>query len=89
MSCNIKKKIEIISEFGRNSKDTGTTEVQIALLTQRIDYLKNHFLMHKKDFHGRRGLLKIVSKRRRLLKYLKENYILRYANVIRSLKLRH
>ncbi|WP_331828441.1 30S ribosomal protein S15 [Candidatus Blochmannia sp. SNP] len=89
MSWNAKRKAEIISTFGYGPKDTGSTEVQVALLTERIDYLKHHFLKHKKDHHSRRGLLKMVSHRRRLLKYLKENQVLRYTNLIKNLGLRH
>ncbi|URJ28070.1 30S ribosomal protein S15 [Candidatus Blochmannia vicinus] len=89
MSWSVKRKIEIISTFGRDLKDTGSTEVQVALLTERIDYLKHHFLKHKKDHHSRRGLLKMVAHRRKLLKYLKENHVLRYANLIKNLGLRH
>lgn len=89
MSWSIEKKIEIISTFGRDVKDTGSTEVQVALLTARIDHLKHHFLKHEKDHHSRRGLLKMVAHRRRLLKYLKENNMLRYTSLIRNLGLRH
>lgn len=89
MYGSVKQKIKIISEFGRNIHDTGITEVQIALLTARIDHLKNHFLKSKKDYHSRRGLLKIVARRRRLLKYLKECSMLRYINLIKKLGLRH
>ncbi|AAZ40751.1 30S ribosomal subunit protein S15 [Candidatus Blochmanniella pennsylvanica str. BPEN] len=89
MSWSVEKKREIISTFGRNVKDTGSTEVQVALLTERIDHLKHHFLKHKKDHHSRRGLLKMVAHRRRLLKYLKENNMLHYTNLIRNLGLRH
>lgn len=89
MSYNSDIKSKIISRFGHNFKNTGSTEVQIALLTERINYLKMHFLKHKKDYHGRRGLLKIVSQRRKLLRYLKRNDVLRYTNLVTSLNLRH
>lgn len=89
MYDGIKEKIKIISEFGRNIYDTGVTEVQIALLTARIDHLKNHFLKNKKDYHSRRGLLKVVARRRKLLKYLKEYDVLRYIDLIKKLGLRH
>ncbi|URJ23130.1 30S ribosomal protein S15 [Blochmannia endosymbiont of Camponotus sp. C-003] len=89
MSWSAEKKISIISKFGRDIKDTGSTEVQVALLTERIDHLKHHFLKHKKDHHSRRGLLQMVSHRRRLLRYLKENNMLRYTNLIKNLGLRH
>lgn len=89
MCGSTEKKLKIISEFGCNINDTGVTEVQIALLTARIDHLKQHFLKNKKDYHSRRGLLKIVARRRRLLKYLKACHILRYTNLIKHLGLRH
>jgi small subunit ribosomal protein S15 len=68
--------------------DTGSPEVQIALLSARIEYLTEHFKMHKKDHHSRRGLLKLVGKRRRLLDYLKKKDVERYRNVIQRLGLR-
>lgn len=89
MYNSVEKKIKIISEFGCNLQDTGATEVQIALLTERINHLKYHFLKNKKDHHSRRGLLKIVARRRKLLKYLKEYNVLRYLNLIENLGLRH
>lgn len=89
MHNNLKKKLNIISHFGSSVHNTGMTEVQIALLTERIDYLKQHFLKNKKDHHSRRGLLRIVSRRRKLLKYLKECNVLRYTNLIEDLGLRH
>lgn len=89
--CNniVKKKIEIISKFGFRVQNTGATEVQVALLTERINHLKNHFLKNKKDHHSRRGLLKIVARRRKLLKYLKGCNTLRYINLLENLGLRH
>ena len=66
------KKTEVIDNFKVHAKDTGSPEVQIALLTQKIDYLADHFKVHKKDFHSRRGLLMMIGKRRRLLAYLKK-----------------
>lgn len=89
MYSNLENKAKIISKFGRNVHDTGISEVQIALLTARIDQLKYHFLKNKKDYHSRRGLLRIVARRRRLLKYLKGYSILRYTNLIKNLGLRH
>lgn len=89
MYDSIENKLTIISKFGRDINDTGTTEVQIALLTTRINHLQCHFLKNKKDYHGRRGLLKIVTLRRKLLKYLKEYHMLRYTNLIKNLGLRH
>ncbi|MDI7258674.1 MAG: 30S ribosomal protein S15 [Thermodesulfobacteriota bacterium] len=82
------KKKEIIEQFKAHEKDTGSAEVQIALLSERIRYLTEHFQSHKKDHHSRRGLLKLVNLRRRLLKYLKENRVDRYRTVIEKLGLR-
>jgi small subunit ribosomal protein S15 len=81
-------KQEIISKFGRNDKDTGSPEVQIALLTHRINHLTEHLKMHKKDHHSRRGLLMMVGQRRGLLQYLKNNDIESYRNLIAELSLR-
>ncbi len=81
-------KKEIIDKYSRHDKDTGSPEVQISLLTDRIDGLKNHFQSHKKDHHSRLGLLKMVGKRRRLLSYLKRTDRDAYANLISSLSLR-
>jgi len=88
MGLTKEKKNEIIKKFGDNEKDTGKAEVQIAMLTERIVQLTEHFKLHKKDNHSRRGLLKMVGKRRRLLDYLKENDIERYRAVIKALGLR-
>jgi small subunit ribosomal protein S15 len=82
------QKEEIIQKYGRDKSDTGSSEVQVALLTARIIELTEHFKVHKKDHHGRRGLLKLVSKRRRLLNYLKNNAEERYRNLITELGLR-
>ncbi|MBD3399896.1 MAG: 30S ribosomal protein S15 [Candidatus Coatesbacteria bacterium] len=82
------RKQEIIAKFGQDADDTGSTEVQVALLTARIKDLTEHFRTHTKDHHGRRGLLKLVSKRRRLLKYLKNNDEERYKKLIAELGLR-
>lgn len=84
----LKDKKEIISKFGRGASDTGSPEVQVALLTDRINYLTEHFKVHKKDHHGRRGLLKMVSKRRSLLEYLKNKDESRYSALIGTLELR-
>ncbi|HIC85766.1 MAG TPA: 30S ribosomal protein S15 [Desulfobacterales bacterium] len=81
-------KKEIIERFKLHDKDTGSPEVQIALLSSRIKYLTEHFKVHKKDHHSRRGLLKLVGQRRRLLNYLKKKDIQRYKNVIRELGIR-
>jgi len=88
MTLNQEKKKEIIGQFRIHEKDTGSSEVQIALLSERIRYLTEHFKFHKKDHHSRRGLLKLVGKRRKLLNYLKENQIDRYRTIIDRLGLR-
>ena len=82
------KKLEIIREFGKNETDTGSTEVQIALLTYRINDLNEHFKTHKKDHASRRGLLQIVGDRRRLLRYLQQNNLESYRQLIAKLGLR-
>ena len=82
------KKQEIISGFQFHEKDTGSPEVQIALLSARTKYLTEHFKTHKKDHHSRRGLLKIVGQRRRLLDYLKNKDIERYRAIIQRLGIR-
>lgn len=81
-------KQEVIKEYQRKEGDTGSSEVQIALLTRRISELSDHFKTHAKDHHSRRGLLKIVSQRRRLLDYLKSDDVERYAALIGRLGLR-
>ena len=82
------RKREIIDSFKVNSRDTGSAEVQIAILTERINILGEHFKQHKKDFHSRRGLLMLVGRRRRLLNYLKEKNMKRYEEVLEKLNLR-
>ena len=82
------RKQEIIKKFKTHEGDTGSPEVQIALLTERITYLTDHFRTHKKDHHSRRGLLKIVGQRRRLLDYLKSKSVERYSTVIKELSIR-
>jgi small subunit ribosomal protein S15 len=82
------KKQAIISSFKLHDSDTGSPEVQIAILTERITYLTEHFKIHKKDHHSRRGLLKIVGQRRRLLDYLKKKDIERYRVIIAKLGIR-
>ncbi|MBN2284512.1 MAG: 30S ribosomal protein S15 [Deltaproteobacteria bacterium] len=82
------RKQELINQFQTHEGDTGSPEVQIALLTARIEYLTDHFKVHKKDHHSRRGLLKLVGKRRRLLDYLKKKDIERYRDIIKRLGLR-
>ena len=87
MKATINKQ-EIIAKYGRTPNDTGSPEVQIALLTARISLLTDHLKMHKKDHHSRRGLLKMVSRRRKLLDYLKGKDVAAYRKLIDSLKLR-
>lgn len=81
-------KQEIIKKFGKDEKDTGSTEVQVALLTHRINHLTEHFKFHKKDYAGQRGLLRMVGKRRNLLAYLRENNLEGYRTLIAELGLR-
>ena len=88
MAFTPETKREIISRFKLHEKDTGSPEVQIALLSNRIKYLTDHFKVHKKDHHSRRGLLKLVGQRRRLLNYLKGTNIERYQHIIKELGLR-
>lgn len=78
----------IIEKFKRGDNDTGSPEVQVALLTERIKYLTEHFQTHKKDHHSRRGLLKLVGQRRRMLNYLKKKDVERYRTVIKELGIR-
>ena len=82
------RKADIIGKFQKADADTGSPEVQIALLSERITYLTEHFRTHKKDFHSRRGLLKLVGRRRRLLDYLMAKDIDRYRTVIAALGIR-
>ena len=82
------QKNDIIEKYRLHDSDTGSPEVQIALLCERITYLTDHFKEHKHDFHSRRGLLKLVGQRRRLLEYLKKKEFKRYKDVISSLGLR-
>lgn len=79
----------VVQKYAVHEKDTGSARVQIALLTERINGLTDHFRTHKKDHHGRRGLLMMVSKRRRLLEYLKRTDLARYRQLIDELGLRH
>jgi small subunit ribosomal protein S15 len=81
-------KKEIVDQFKLHQKDTGSPEVQIALLSKRITYLTDHFKIHKKDHHSRRGLLKLVGQRRRLLNYLKKTDVKRYKSIIKELGIR-
>jgi small subunit ribosomal protein S15 len=88
MSLTAEKKREIVKDFQRSDGDTGSPEVQVALLTARIQHLTGHFSTHKKDHHSRRGLLKLVNQRRSLLDYLKRKDRERYQGVIERLGLR-
>lgn len=88
MALTKEQKVEIISKHGESEYDSGKTEVQIALLTQNINELTPHFNEHKKDHHSRRGLLKMVGKRRRLLDYLASQDIERYRKLIKELGIR-
>ena len=84
----MRSKQEIIEEFGKNAQDTGSAEVQVALLTERINHLTGHLKVHFKDFHSRVGLLKMVGKRRRLLNYIKNRNVDDYRNLIERLGIR-
>jgi len=88
MSIVAEEKAKIMKEFGRNEKDTGSAEVQIALLTNRISYLTGHFKTHTKDNHSRRGLLRMVARRRKLLSYLRNTNLESYKTLIQRLNLR-
>ena len=88
MSLTVDAKRDIVSKHGRGDGDTGSTEVQVALLTARINELTEHLREHRKDHHSRRGLLMLVGKRRRLLKYLQSSDIDRYRSLIQELGLR-
>ncbi len=84
----LEKKETVIKKFARASGDTGSPEVQVAIITNRIVHLTEHFKVHKKDNHGRRGLLNLVAQRRKLLEYLKKREVSRYSALIKTLKLR-
>lgn len=84
----IASKDQIIADFRRHEHDTGSPEVQVALLTKRIEYLTDHFKVHAKDHHSRRGLLMLVGQRRRLLEYLRRKDLARYRTLIERLGLR-
>ena len=88
MSITQQEKAELVKKYGRGENDTGSTEVQVAILTTRINNLTEHLKTHKKDLHSRRGLLVMVGQRRRLLDYLNSNSNERYAELIKSLGLR-
>ncbi len=88
MTMTVEDKAKIVAEFGRDANDTGSTEVQVALVTARIQYLSEHFATHKKDNHSRRGLIHLVNQRRKLLDYLKRKDDARYRALIAKLGLR-
>lgn len=88
MTATKEKTAEIVGKFGKTEKDTGSTEVQVALLTARINHLTEHLREHKKDHHSRRGLLKLVGKRRRLLDYMRDRDLDGYRKLIADLGLR-
>jgi small subunit ribosomal protein S15 len=88
VGLDAEQKKEILNKFGLHPADTGSPEVQIALLSERIKYLAEHFKTHKKDHHSRRGLLKLVGQRKRLLSYLRKKDAERYKNLIQELGLR-
>ena len=85
---DVNEKKEIVKDFGKNNTDTGSTEVQVALLTKKINELSEHFKIHKKDHHSRRGLLGMINNRRKLLKYLKGKNEKGYQELIKKLGLR-
>jgi small subunit ribosomal protein S15 len=88
MSLTQEKKAELIEKFGETPQDTGKPEVQIALLTERINELTDHLRTHKKDHHSRRGLLMLVGRRRRFLRYLERSDLERYRSLVKELGLR-
>jgi small subunit ribosomal protein S15 len=88
MSLTKDETLDVVKKFGKDEKDTGSTAVQIALLTKRIEDLQGHFKTHKKDNHSRTGLLQIVSDRKKLLTYLKKSDLQAYTKLVKDLKLR-
>lgn len=88
MALDVQKKAQVVKKYQRADGDTGSPEVQIALLSARIEQLADHFKQHKHDFHSRQGLLKMVSSRRKLLDYVRRKDLARYQNLINSLGLR-
>ena len=88
MSLSTEAKAKIFADFGRGENDTGSSEVQIALLTAQINHLQGHFAEHKKDHHSRRGLLRMVAQRRKLLNYLKGKDLASYTSILERLGLR-
>ena len=88
MAITKERKAELVKEFARDKKDTGSAEVQIAILTEEIKELTEHLKVHIHDYHSKRGLLRMVGKRRKLLDYLKENDVVSYRNLIEKLNIR-
>jgi small subunit ribosomal protein S15 len=88
MTISKERKQELITEFGKDAADSGSAEVQVAILTERIRELTEHLKIHKKDHHTRRGLLMLVGKRRRLLTYIKGNDVIKYRELIARLSIR-
>jgi small subunit ribosomal protein S15 len=88
MTLTQERKQELVEKFGDSATDTGKTEVQVALLTERINQLTDHLRVHRKDHHSRRGLLMLVGQRRRLLNYLQRDDLERYRSLVRELGLR-
>ena len=88
MAVSKERKAELVKQFGKNEKDSGATEVQVAILTEEINDLTEHLKVHIHDFHSKRGLLMKVGKRRKLLDYLKKNNIVAYRELIKKLNLR-
>lgn len=88
MALSKEDKMKIVLKYADSETDTGKAEVQVALLTERIQYLTEHLKVHKKDHHSRRGLLKLVGQRRRLLRYLQRRDVMRYRDIIARLGLR-
>ena len=88
MTLTVEEKAEIVKKAQRSAKDTGSSEVQVSLMTGRIQYLTEHFKVYKKDYHSRQGLQALVNKRRKLLKYLKRKDTARYQTLIQDLGLR-
>ena len=89
MPLTKERKAELVGKYGRSGDDTGSAEVQVAMLTERINELTEHLQSHVKDHHSRRGLLKMVGKRRRLLRYLESSDLERYRSLVAELGLRH
>jgi len=88
MSINLKNKKEIVEKYGKNAQDTGSAEVQIAMLTQKISELTEHLKSNKKDFQAKRGLLMMVGRRKRMLTYIKKSDIEKYRKLIKELNIR-